>query len=145
MDKLEKYNETLSEYMTFNIWIIIFIALALAALIVVSIIFRLKRCSVVLTIAAVLIILGSYLFCIFPYQRDITEESYEIYEGEFYVESCYFVTRGGTYIIIRHNDSEKEIRYKVLCDVEKIEDDTVYNGKFVYSKHSKCLVDIILY
>ena len=70
------------------------------------------------------------------------ETAYEVYAGEFYVEEYYSVNRGGTYILISCDGKNNATRYKVLCDVTDIENDKIYNGTFVYSENSKCLVDI---
>lgn len=54
----------------------------------------------------------------------------------------YSVNRGGCYILIRSSGETETTRYRVLCDVTEVEDDTNYNGFFVISENSQCLVDI---
>ena len=101
-----------------------------------------KKMAIVSLVAAFLISSLMYFVCIYPHEKDINENAYITYTGNFYVEKCYFVNRGGSYIVLKYEDSTKATRYKVLCDVSCIENDTQYYGTIVYSQRSKCLLDI---
>ena len=87
--------------------------------------------------------LAVYFTSVFPIQRDIRENAYETYTGEFYVDECYG-SKTNVYITIKCGDQNKVKRYTVLCDVKEVENYTTYNGIIVYSKHSKYLLNIDL-
>ena len=88
-----------------------------------------------LTIAVIV-----FLTSVLPYHLDIRQQSFIEYCGDFYVED-YYVTRSGTYILIK-TDGDSSIRYKASSNLVGIEKSTAYNGKFVIAKHSKILLDI---
>jgi hypothetical protein len=96
-----------------------------------------------ITICAVLLF-SVYLFAFYPFQKDIDEKAYVVYEGVFHVEECYHPSRSGTYIRIQEAGSGQVTRYKVLsgCDVTALLDDTTYQGYFVYTQNGKALVDM---
>ena len=103
-----------------------------------------KKIAIVILVVSILILSLMYFLCIYPYEKDINEKAYVTYTGNFYVEECFFVNRGGSYILLKYEESNNSIRYKVLCDVSSIENNTEYVGTIVYSQNSKCLIDIQL-
>ena len=142
MDQYSEYNAQLNDYITFSFGIIILVCVVVLALIVVCIKFKCKQMIIVSLIGGVLISLIIYSSSILPYQMDIKENSYKTYTGEFFVEEYYFVNRSGTYMLIKLGSEDNSVRYRVLCDVPLIENSKMYNGTIVYSKRSKCLVNI---
>ena len=136
------YAELLSNYLKLPIallWIVITLSLILIAI---CLKVRYKRLAVFTLVGGMILAITIYFTSIFPAQKDINENAFISYSGEFVVEECYSVSSGGTYIIIKCDEQDDAMRYKVLCDVNEIDNNTSYNGTFVYSKHSKCLVAI---
>ena len=136
------YAELLSNYLKLPIallWIVIALSLILIA---VCLKVKYKRLAVFTLVGGMILAITIYFTSIFPAQKDINENAFISYSGEFVVEECYTVNRGGTHILIKCGEQDDSMRYKVLCSVNEIEDNTTYNGTIVYSKHSKCLVAI---
>ena len=142
MNPYLEYDQKLLDYISFSKWIIAAVVVVTLGLILLCIKVKYKKMAVVALVGGVAISLIAYAFCVYPYQKDINNQSYVTYTGEFYVEEYYSVNRGGTYILISCDSQNNATRYKVLCDVSDIENDKTYNGTFVYSESSKCLVDI---
>ncbi len=141
---LTKYAEQLSGYskLATGIMIVIFIVF-LIMLLVCVIIGAIKERSIKITLGIFLLLpIVVYVTSVLPYRLDIKQQSYETYQGEFYVEKYYFATRSGTYILLKTENDSQSIRYKAPGNLEGIEDDTYYNGEFVIAKHSKTLVDM---
>jgi hypothetical protein len=144
MNNAELYSQQLLDYIKLPIVIIIFVAVVTTTLIAVCLKIKYRKMAMITLIGGIVISAALYFTSIFPFQLDVQKEAYITYSGEFYVEDCYSVNGGGTYILIQYGEENESVRYKVLCDVTEIENETVYNGAFVYSQHSQCLVDIEL-
>ncbi len=143
MNQYSEYSSKLGNYIKLPIGLIILIALIILFLVFLCMKVKYKSMAVTAFISGVAIILIIYLFSIFPYQKDISSNSYEQYKGSFTVEKYYYINRGGTYILIKFGEQDA-VRYKVLTDMPPIENGTTYNGTVVFSKNSRCLVDIDL-
>ena len=144
MNQYLEYNDKLNDYIKLPTFLIIVVSIVVLFLIFLCVKIKDKKMAWIAFIGGILIVLMIYMFCISPYKQDISANSYEQYTGSFVVEKYYFVNRGGTYILIKLNEKENVVRYKVLTDMPSIQDGTAYNGTIVFSKHSKCLVDIDL-
>ena len=144
MNSYSEYSEKLNDYIKLPIGLIIVVVIVIIALLLLCIKIKYKRMALITLIGGILICLMIYIFCVFPYKQDISFNSYEEYTGNFIVEKYYFVNRGGTYILIKFNEEEDAIRFKVLTDMPSIQEGFNYNGTIIFSKHSKCLVDINL-
>lgn len=142
MEKYSEYVEAINDHIGFMIGIIVFIGCVICALILLCIRVKDKKLLRITCISGIVIMLFMYFICIFPCQKDLKYNAFKTYEGEFYVDRCYSVNRGGCYILIRSSGETETTRYRVLCDVTEVEDDTNYNGFFVISENSQCLVDI---
>lgn len=142
MNNAELYTQRLLDYIKLPTGIIIFIAVVTLVLIAVCLKIKYRKMAIFTLIGGIVISAALYFTSIFPFQMDVQKEAYITYSGEFYVEECYSSNRSGSYILIRYGEENESARYKVLCDVTEIENATLYQGTFVYSKHSKCLVDI---
>lgn len=142
MNPNDLYAELLSNYLKLPIallWIVVALSLVLIAI---CLKVKYKRLAVFTLVGGIILSITIYFTSIFPAQKDINENAFVSYSGEFAVEECYTVNRGGTYILIKCGEQDDSMRYKVLCDVKEIKDNTNYYGKLVYSKHAKCLVAI---
>lgn len=142
MNPYELYAELLTNYLKLPIallWVVIALSILLIAI---CLKVQNKKLAVFTLLGGIILSIAIYFTSIYPGQKDINENAFISYSGEFVIEECYAVSRGGTYIFIKCSDQDNAIRYKVLCNVNEIEDNTTYNGTFVYSKHSKCLVAI---
>ena len=138
----ELYAELLSNYLILPMTLLgIAIALSII-LIAICLKVKDKRLAVFTLIGGIILSIAIYFTSIYPGQKDINENAFVSYSGEFLVEECYSVSSGGTYILIKCGEQDDALRYKVLCIVNEIKDNTTYQGTFVYSKHSKCLVAI---
>ena len=144
MSKSVLYAKLLKEYITLPVWLIIIISAIMFTLMVICLKIKYRKMAIFSLIGGLILSVAVYVTSILPFQRDIQEEAFITYSGEFYVEECYSLNRGGTYILIRYGEENESVRYKVLCDVTEVENETGYNGTFVYSQHSKCLVEIEL-
>ena len=142
MENNQQFSKLLQGYVSFATWILVFIIVVVLLLFIFCLFVKYKRMAILTIFVGFLLCLVYCCFCIFPYQKDIKDEAYITYTGDFYVQECYFVNRGGNYILLSYDGLDKVVRYKALCDVSLISDDTVYNGTIVYSHNSKCLVDI---
>jgi len=141
---LSTYNDKLYSSIKFGIvMIFLIIVIVLVALLLMNKNNLLERNTSIILFACSLILSASIYFLeILPVQKDINQQSYIVYEGEFYVEEIKTASRSGTYIYIQASNDSTPIRYEVSCDVNEINNDTSYMGYFVYSKHSKIIVDI---
>ena len=101
-----------------------------------------RNTAIILCVCSLVLSASIYFLKILPVQKDINQQSYIVYDGEFYVKETKTANRSGTYIYIQSSKDSSPIRYEVLCDINKINNDTTYTGYFVYSKHSKIIVDI---
>lgn len=101
----------------------------------------LKEIRIYLLLGILVLIIG-YFMGVYPYQRDISSESYQKYTGEFYVEEYSFSTNSGVHILIKFPDSKESTRYRAPGNLESIENNTTYYGVLVYGKHSKGIVEI---
>ena len=142
MDQYSKYNAMLNNEKTVAITLIVIIIIIMFGLIIFGLKMKIKYIT---SIAIVGCIIGSvfiYLVGIFPYDKDIRENAYETYTGQFTVEDYFSTNRGRCYVIIKYPESSRSFRYEVLCDTPDFELYTTYKGSFVTSKNSKCLVNI---
>ena len=142
MDQYSKYNEMLNNEKTVAIILIVIIIIIMFGLVIFGLKMKIKYIT---SVAIVVCIIGSvfiYLVGIFPYDKDIRENAYETYTGQFTVEDYFSTNRGRCYIIIKNPKSSHSFRYEVLCDTPDFELHTTYNGSFITSKNSKCLVNI---
>jgi glucan phosphoethanolaminetransferase (alkaline phosphatase superfamily) len=144
MNQYSEYSDKLNNYIKLPISFIIVVVIVIISLLFLCIKIKYKQMALITLIGGVVISLIIYMFCVFPYQQDVSFNSYEQYTGNFVVEKYYFVNRGGTYVLIRFNEEEDTIRFKVLTDMPSVQEGSTYNGTIVFSKHSKCLVDIDL-
>lgn len=95
-------------------------------------------------VCGILISLLTYFTSIYSFQKDIRQNAYISYTGEFFVEDYYAVKGGGEYIILKTSENGKETKYHYLCDSFLVEAGESYYGTIVYTKYSKSLVDIVL-
>lgn len=87
-----------------------------------------------------------YFTSVFPYFSDVKNQSYERYDGEFYVDQ-YYRTSGSAseYIFIQLPDETSPKRYNINGLHSEIQSRKTYNGYFVYGKRSKTIVEINIY
>ena len=100
----------------------------------------LKTMSIIL-ITCLRVGLFGYYFRVYLYQKDIKNNDYIEYTGEFYVESYYYATKSGLFILIKTPNDEKPVKYRAYGNID-VDNETSYYGKFVVGKNSKALVDI---
>lgn len=144
MENQSVYVQKLSEYLVLPISLMVIVCIMILVLTFICIRIKYRNMAFLNVVGGLLILLTMYIFCVQPYQRDINENAFITYTGSFYVEECYSVNRGGTYILIKYENDQSSIRYKVLCDTSTIQNETLYFGSIIYSEHSKCLVGINL-
>lgn len=141
-----KYEEQLTSYTKVGIAIIIIVLIVFV--IFISVFLKnngLKDKSVLICLALLLVIVPTvYITSILPYRIDIKQQTYEEYQGEFYIEDYYYATRSGTYILIKCNGEKDSVRYRAPSDLTGIEVNTTYTGEFIIAKHSKVLLDITI-
>ena len=98
-----------------------------------------------IVIALILLLLIApvvYITSVLPYHLDIKQQTYEKYQGEFYIEDYYYATRSGTYILIKRSGEKNSTRYRAPSDLTEIKANTTYTGEFTIAKHSKVLLEI---
>lgn len=139
---MEQYADKLEKIMRLNMGMAALMLVAMLVLVVFCLKFKDTRMAIVSIVGGIAIVLAMYCFCLYPYQKDINEQAFITYHGEFVVEDYYYVGRGGAYILLQCPEEQKSVRYQVLCDVPEVENGRVYQGEFVYSKRSKCLLNI---
>ena len=143
MESLEQYNEMLRNCADFGRGFQVFIVIFSIACLIVCLRLEWKNGVIMITAFCVFGLIGTYFFEIYPYEKDIEENSYIVYTGEFYIEGFYF-NGGKSLVYIEYPDKDKIIRYRRLCDNTNIDIETWYEGTLVYSKRSNCMVDIIV-
>ena len=137
----EVYNDKLKDFIHLGIIIMVFIIVVFIALAI----WTCKdsgKLAVISLLAGLCLSLLAYFTSIFPFQRDINNQSYIEYTGEFYVEKHFATNGGGPYIFIKTNDDKKIVRYNLKCDANNIDFETTYYGTFIYAKNSKTVVNI---
>ena len=141
---LSTYNDKLYSSIKFSIvMIFLIIVIVLVALLLMNKNKLLERnTAIILCVCSLVLSASIYFLEILPVQKDINQQSYIVYDGEFYVKETKSANRSGTYIYIQSSNDSSPIRYEILCDINEINNDTIYTGYFVYSKHSKIIVDI---
>ena len=142
MDKYAKYDEILNSEKTVAIILIMLIVITMIALIIFGLKIKLKYITSGAIIVGLIGTIFMYLVGVFPYDKDINENAYETYVGEFIIEDYFSTNRGRSYVIIKCNENTHSLRYEVLCDVPNFELYTIYEGSFTVSQNSKCLMDI---
>ncbi len=138
------YNENLKQLLKFNYTVVIIITIVILGVTLYLLKLKCKKEAFIGLCGCLIIVAIILISSILPYHRDIKENAYFVYEGEFYVEECYYSNRSATYILIKTNDSEHSKRYKIICNTSCINNDTYYMGSFVCAKHSNTIVDIKL-
>ena len=144
MENYSKYDQLLQKQMIFGKVIGILIVLILIVLVVMCIKNELKSTAIITVIVGIGMLLILHFFVVSPYKQDIDENGYIEYTGDFYVEKAYSVNRGGEFILIKLGE-DKTMRLKSLCNILAVEDNSNYSGTVIYSKCSKCLVDIVIF
>lgn len=142
--KMQEIEDKISGQFVLGVIIISIIICVSIALIIVCVKLQQKKLAISTAIFMMALIFIVSFVQVVPYYFDYKYESYLSYTGEFYVEECHSVNRSGAYIVIRFVNTNEIVRYKVLCNINAIEDDSVYTGTIIYSKRSKCLLDVAL-
>ena len=142
MENYEQYNELLQRPLLLWRGFLVAEVIIFLGLLIFCLKYKIKNGPILMVIIGFILALTIYLFLILPFQKDIEENAYTTYTGEFYVVGSYF--SNASYIEIQFPDQEKSVRYHLLCDNSYIDDHTQYEGTLVYSTRTKCLVDIIL-
>lgn len=137
-----QYAQSLSSYMKAPMAMLIIGSVMLLLLVAFAIKFKFFKEIRIYLILGILVLIVGYFMGVYPYQQDISTESYQEYTGEFYVEEYAFYTNSGVHIRIKFPDSKKSTRYRAPGNLEGIENNTTYYGVLVYGKHSKGIVDI---
>lgn len=145
MDTFAFYDTALNNSLQLNITCII---ICLLVLIIMLFFCIMNKLSKIWHFILIFIIIASaiygYFFQIKPYKEDINKHSYVIYDGEFEIKEIYF-SRGPTYVIIEYVDEKGIVhnnRYLENCNIDCYNEPGIYFGRFVYSKHSKNLVEL---
>lgn len=141
---IQKYNEyagILSKYIKLPIIVLCIGLLILVVLLFVAIKLKCLKSFSVWLIIGVLIASFAYYFRVYVYQKDIRNNDYIEYTGEFYIESYYYATKSGLFILIKTPEDEKSIKYRAYGNID-VNNKTSYYGTFVVGKNSKALVDI---
>lgn len=142
METYYLYNQLLQKRLTFNKGFAMIMIFILVTLLIFCIINKLKSMVITIVVAGIGIVSIIHFMLITPYKQDIEKSAYIKHVGDFYVERSYG-TRGGDRVLIKFGE-DKTIQLDALCGILELEDNTDYSGTVVYSKYSKCLVDIIL-
>ena len=137
-----QYEERLFAYMKVPTIALVIGAGILFVLIIAAMKYRFFKDIRIYLLLGVLALIGGYFMGVYPYQRDISTEAYQQYEGEFYVEEYYFATNSGVHMLIKFPDGERSIRYRAPAGIEGIENNTSYHGTLVWGKNSKAIVEI---
>ena len=139
-----KYAEQLKSYTKIGIAIIIIVFVVFALFFLISLKDGSLKDKVILIGLILLLMIAPivYITSVLPYHLDIKQQTYEKYQGEFYIEDYYYATRKGTYILIKRNDEKVSVRYKAPSNLTGIEVNTTYIGEFIIAKHSQVLLDI---
>ncbi len=141
-----KYEEQLTSYTKIGIAIIIIVLIVFAVFVFMFFKnggFKDKGVLICLTLLLAIVPMV-YITSILPYRLDIKQQTYEKYQGKFYIEDYYYATRKGTYILIRRDGENNSVRYKAPANLTGIEVNTTYTGEFIIAKHSKVLLDITI-
>ena len=106
----ELYAELLSNYLILPMTLLgIAIALSII-LIAICLKVKDKRLAVFTLIGGIILSIAIYFTSIYPGQKDINENAFVSYSGEFLVEECYSVSSGGTYILIKCGEQDDALR-----------------------------------
>ena len=143
-EKYPIYNELLRNELNQGIVILVILGCMAVAVAIFCLVMKQPGLAFAAVGACAIILLLAFFLGFYPLQKDIDENAYITYEGELYIERCYHPYRSSVYILIKETGADKAIRYKVLCDVDQVRDDTIYFGYFVYAKSSGALVDIYI-
>ncbi len=143
MENYNHYNELLQGEVFMGKIVLMFVIIVIIGVLILCIKYKLKNMSIVTMITGAAMILICCIFLIYPYQKDIDDNAYTVYTGEFYVVDSY-TDKGGRYVRIKYPNQKENVRYQLLCNDSFSEDETEYEGTIVYSTRSKCIVDIIL-
>ena len=111
-----QYAELLSTKLNVGIAVLVLISCAMIAGIIVCLWMKQPQLAWFLVFFGVILVLLVYYFAFYPIQKDIETSNYVIYEGQFYVEDYYSVTKSGTYILIKTTSGTDAIRYRVACN-----------------------------
>lgn len=141
MEKYDYYNELLEFPLLMGKIALWFLIIIIGSLIL-CLKYKMKDMAIVTVTVFTALIIICCVFLIYPYQKDIEENAYTFYTGEFYVVRSYF--SNGNRVEIKYPDRDKSVIYRVFCDDSFIYSETQYEGTLVYSTRSKCVVDIIL-
>ena len=97
---MNNYVELLEKQLIKQILILVVISMLFLLLSIIAFkILGIKKGSIVLILGLV-IVSCIFIFCVFPYQKDISNTDFISYEGTFYVEDAYSVN-GIEYILIK--------------------------------------------
>lgn len=136
---MNNYVELLEKQLIKQILILVVISILFLLLSIIAFkILGIKKGSIVLILGLV-IVSCIFIFCVFPYQKDISNADFISYEGTFYVEDAYSIN-GYEYILIKIGDSPTSKKYKVLCDISLINIQTEYTGKLTWGNNSQTLL-----
>ena len=141
IQKYDEYAEILLRYIKLPKIAICIGLLVLFILLFVAIKLKCLKSFSIWLIIGLLTVLLAYYFSVYTYQKDIKNNDYIEYTGEFYVESYYYATKSGLFILIKTPEDEKPIKYRAYGNID-INNKTSYYGTFVVGKNSKALVDL---
>lgn len=136
-----EYAEILFKYTKLPMVAIYIGILILVILSIVAIKLKYFKKFLIWIIAGVMIVLFAYYFKVYIYKKDINNNDYIEYTGEFYIEDYYYATKNGLFILIKTPEDEKSIKYKAYGNID-IDINTTYYGTFVIGKNSRALVDL---
>lgn len=143
MEEFLIFNNKLNSYISLysTILVILLIVFCLMVFVVLKFVKDIKL-AIITASVGVVISLCVYSFCIYPIQKDLNDQSYITYEGEFYIEEFKTMNRTSTYVFIKTPENEKAIRYTLVGDISNFENHLNCKGKFVYAAKSKFLLEV---
>ena len=136
-----QYTEQLSTKFNIGLVALILISCILIAVAIFCLWMKQPRLACFTILFNAILVLSVYYFALLPIRNDIDTANYVVYEGQFYVEDYYSVTKSDTYILIQTTNDTDIIRYRVACNNINIEPKSECCGYFVYSACSKYVVD----
>lgn len=141
---LVQYDKLLTTNMRFNIIVMIIMGVLVVGLVAVCMKYVSSKWAIGTLLFGSIIVASVYFMTVLPIKTDIKNHDYSSYRGDFYVEEYSLGNRRSAYIFIKLPQDDTSIRYKVVCDIGDVSNNSTYKGTFVIANNSKILVDLIL-
>ncbi len=140
--KYTEYEEVLLKSRNFNLWAAIIFAFVFFCLILYTIKLQDWKLTSTVCILGILLTTTLYITRVVPYQKDIDEKSYNVYEGEFHIEQIQYRNKGPTHVYIKFPNENDSKRYELPPNIS-IQTQKTYSGIIVIAKNSNVLLEII--